>query len=125
MAMGKNMKFYILTLSLFIMTSCSSKPCREVNTKDIPEEFQNPVSKKSVFVYKYDGTKQCGEGQEVSLDAMSKQLRNIKILSMTKKNDGMMRIQVCGAPTGQANVYEIEAENLKKAKEFGFQEWKF
>lgn len=125
MAMGKNMKFIVIILSLMIFTSCSSKPCREVNTTGIPEEFKNPVSKKSVFVYKYDGTKQCGEGQEVSLDAMSKQLQNIKILSMTKKNDGMMRIQVCGAPTGQANVYEIETENLKKAKDFGFQEWKF
>ncbi len=128
MAMGENMiqsLLLILCLSIASTTGCSSKPCREVSMKDVPEEIKNPTAKKVSHVYKYDGTKQCGEGKEISLEAMSKQLENIKILSMSKKNDGMMRIQVCGAPTGQANVYEIETDNLVKAKKLGFQEWKF
>lgn len=128
MAMGENMiQILLLTLSIAVASTlgCSSKPCREVSMKGVPEEIKNPTAKKVSHVYKYDGTKQCGEGQEISLEAMSKQLENIKVLSMSKKNDGMMRIQVCGAPTGQANVYEIDTENLAKAKKLGFQEWKF
>jgi hypothetical protein len=56
---------------------------------------------------------------------MAKQLKNIKILTQEKKNDGMMRIQMCGAPSGVANVFEIEQKNLKKAIKMGFREWKY
>lgn len=91
----------------------------------VPASIQEKSSSKNVLVFKYDGTKQCGEGQEISLDAMSRQLRDIKIISMSKKHDGMMRIQVCGAPTGHANVYEISDKDLAKAKSYGFQQWKF
>ncbi len=91
----------------------------------VPASIQDKSSSKNILVYKYDGTKQCGEGQEISLDAMSRQLHGIQIISMSKKHDGMMRIQVCGAPTGQANVYEISDKDAAKAKSFGFQLWKF
>lgn len=91
----------------------------------VPESIQATAASKNILVYKYDGTKQCNEGQEISLDAMSRQLRDIKIISMSKKHDGMMRIQVCGAPTGHANVYEISDKDLPKAKSYGFQVWKF
>lgn len=114
-----------LAVFLILLASCTNKPCREVNTEGVPAEFLKPNQKISVFVYKYDGSKQCNQGQEISLEAMSKQLTNIQILSMEKRNDGMMRIQVCGAATGEANVYEIHHEDLQKAKESGFQEWKF
>lgn len=115
----------LLILSLFLIGACSSKPCREVNMSGVPASIQEKSSSKNVLVFKYDGTKQCGEGQEISLDAMSRQLKDIKIISMSKKHDGMMRIQVCGAPTGHANVYEISDKDLAKAKSYGFQQWKF
>lgn len=91
----------------------------------VPENIQNKVVTKTVLVFKYDGSKQCGEGKEITLDTMSRQLQDIKIVSMTKKHDAMMRIQVCGAPTGHANVYEISDKDLKKAESYGFKLWKF
>ncbi len=119
------MKILVYTLIAFTLAACSSKPCREVNMDGVPESIQTTNAAKNILVFKYDGTKQCGEGQEITLDAMSRQLREIKIISMTKKHDSMMRIQVCGSPTGQANVYEISSTDLDKAKSYGFQLWKF
>ena len=128
LAMGKKrMKHFLISLviSLFVFSACSTKPCREVNMTGVPENIQATNTTKNILVYKYDGTKQCGEGQEITLDAMSRQLRDIKIISMSKKHDGMMRIQVCGAPTGHANVYEILDTDASKAKNYGFLPWKF
>jgi hypothetical protein len=127
MAMGKYRMIKVLFLFLFSVSvmACSNKPCREVNMDGVPENIQATSEAKNILVYKYDGTKQCGEGQEITLDAMSRQLRDVKIVSMSKKHDGMMRIQVCGAPTGHANVYEISEKDLVKAKSYGFLPWKF
>jgi hypothetical protein len=44
----------------------------------------------------------------------------IKVLSAAKQPDGMMHTQVCGAPTGMANTYEINSTDLKKAEKLGF-----
>lgn len=117
----------VITVFLFSLLSaaCSNKPCREVNTSNIPDHILKNQGQGVVKVYKYDGTKQCGQGVEISLESMSKQLKGIKILSMSKKNDGQMRIQVCGAATGYANVYEISEKDLKKAQSYGFQVWGF
>ena len=119
------MKNIVYVFLLFLVLGCSSKPCREVNMTGVPESIQSKSDNKNILVFKYDGSKQCGEGKEITLDAMSRQLQDIKIISMSKKHDGMMRIQVCGAPTGHANVYEISEKDLKKANSQGFQLWKF
>ncbi len=79
----------------------------------------------TVKVYKYDNSRQCGQGKAVSLEEMAKEFKNIKIISQEKKNDGMMRIQMCGAPTGVANVYEIDQKDAKRAAKIGFREWKY
>jgi hypothetical protein len=78
-----------------------------------------------VFVYKYDGSLQCGQGKAVSVEAMAKQLKGIEIFSSNKKSDGLMHIQVCGSATGQANVFEIPAKSLKQAEAKGFKKWNF
>ena len=39
------------------------------------------------------------------------------------ENDGKMRIQMCGSPTGNVNVYEIDKANLSQALGYGFTEW--
>lgn len=76
-----------------------------------------------VFVYKADGSLQCGQGKKISLDDMKKDLKDIKVYSSENKSDGMMRIQVCGAPTGMANVYEIDQKDLAAALKLGFKKW--
>lgn len=85
----------------------------------------NVVSPKTerVKVYKADGSLQCGQGQVIPAAEMQKELKNIKVYSSANKNDGMMRIQVCGAPTGNSNVYEIDRKDLAAAIRMGFKEW--
>jgi hypothetical protein len=81
-------------------------------------------TKKTIKIYKYDGSRQCGQGTLMGLEAMAKELKGIAIFSQENKNDGMMRIQMCGAPTGNANIYEINVSDMKKAFKKGFREWK-
>lgn len=78
-----------------------------------------------VKVYKPDGSLQCGQGKAVPVADMQKDLKDIKVFSSFNKNDGMMRIQVCGSPTGNSNVYEIERKNLEAAVKLGFKEWTY
>ena len=72
----------------------------------------------SVFVYKYAQSKQCEPDSGISLEDMAKELD--EVISMHTANDGLDRIQVCGADTGELNVYEISLDYYFKAKELGF-----
>lgn len=76
-----------------------------------------------VKVYKNDGSLQCGQGKPVELAVMAKELGDIQIFSSSNKNDGKMRIQLCGSPTGNCNVYEIPKKDLEQALKLGFKEW--
>ncbi|NJM10429.1 MAG: hypothetical protein HC883_06155 [Bdellovibrionaceae bacterium] len=77
------------------------------------------------FVYKYDGSLQCGMGKAIAVEEMAKELNGISIFSSVKKRDGLMHIQVCGSITGMANVYEIPTKSLKQAEAKGFKKWSF
>lgn len=113
---------WLLIFALFSV-SCSSTHCR---VKEIEQLQSKQESKpKTVRVYRYDGTLQCGMGKRVSIEDMQKELKDIPVLSSAHLNDGLMRIQLCGSPTGDANVYEIEETHLEKAKSLGFREWTF
>lgn len=76
-----------------------------------------------VKVFKPDGSLQCGQGKAVAVTEMQNQLNGIKVYSSVNRNDGMMRVQVCGAPTGNVNVYEIDRKDLAAAQKKGFKEW--
>ena len=76
----------------------------------------------NVFVFKADGSLQCGMGKPISAEEMEKELKGIKVLSRDKRPDGMMHIQVCGSPTGIINVYEIPASQLAEAQSRGFKQ---
>lgn len=99
-------------------------PIRKVSKVNLKIAASNEKSE-TVFVFKYDGSAQCESGSIVSLDKMAQQLEGIKVYSQIKKSDGLMRIQLCGSPTGKANVFEISKKDIKKAKLLGFQIWKF
>lgn len=129
-------RMIFLSLVVFSVAACQSGNCRQVKTKlpkvETPEEAakvsgpnKQELNEARTFVYKYDGSKQCGEGKPIDLKVMAKELKGIKIYSMERKPDGLMHIQVCGAPTGYANVYEIDKSNLEAAKKMGFKEWNF
>jgi hypothetical protein len=77
---------------------------------------------KTSVIYKYDGTLMCGEGKEIKLDEMSKELTRagISIVSQKKATDGLMHMQLCGSITGSVNAYEISSSDLQKALDLGF-----
>lgn len=122
------MKFVsLISLLAMVVMGCASGNCRSQN----PQKYEgrevkvpsSPINR--VKVYKSDGSLQCGMGKVIPLAEMAAQLQGIKVHSSENKNDGKMRIQVCGSPTGQANVYEIDRSDLEKALALGFQEWTF
>ncbi len=130
----------LATAALTLISACASGPCRRLREPQLAEgqaaqtklatppvatapagptgSTGGPVS--SVFVYKPDGSLQCGTAKGVSLEEMEKQLRGIPVLSRDKRPDGKMHIQVCGSPTGIINVFEINESTLKEAEARGF-----
>lgn len=127
-------KYLWLFVVLSLLGACSTGYCRrakdQTGTPVGPEEAIDQkanadANKRRIFVYKYDGSMQCGMGRTIGLEDMAKELAGIKIYSQKKKADGLMHIQVCGSPTGQANVYEIAEDDLAKAESLSFKKWSF
>lgn len=75
-----------------------------------------------VEVYMYDGTLQCGQGQEVPLERQEEILtsKGIAVQKSHKGSDGFPHIAVCGASTGAINIFAIKPEDLAAAGELGF-----
>ncbi|MEK6627982.1 MAG: hypothetical protein AABY53_05100 [Bdellovibrionota bacterium] len=118
----------ILTL-ISVLTACSSHSCKIEERTDIVMTGKEKVSSdkkdltKRVFVYKPDGSKQCESSGKIDLATMKKQLGKIEVFSSENKHDGMMRTQVCGAPTGFNNVFEINTSDMDAAVKLGFKKW--
>ncbi|MDG0816580.1 hypothetical protein [Bdellovibrio svalbardensis] len=122
------MKFVLLMLSMgFVLGACSHANCGAQKPENKAAAGGVMVEKSSstdkVKVYKADGSLQCGQGKKIDLAEMQKGLKSIKVYSSENKNDGMMRIQLCGTPTGNSNVYEIDRKDLEAALKLGFKEW--
>lgn len=127
------MRKLVVTAVTLALAGCAEGHCRrkvDVPAPAVPVESPGDAAATSkprpgdlVFVYKYDGSLQCGMGKALSLDAMAKELTGIPVVSSAKKNDGLMHIQVCGSITGMANVYEIPAKFQKQAEAKGFKKW--
>ena len=120
------LKSVLWSLTL-ILVACSTGHCR----RDGKEVLKNIDAKPptgyeqqdlgSIKVSKSDGSLQCGMRAGMSLEDMAqKELPGVKILSSEKLNDGLMRIQSCGAETGMLNVYQIRHQDLRKAQKAGF-----
>ncbi len=126
------MRWFLLVVLTLTFAACSHGNCRgTTGTKDQQKnkEAMVPSTNESLIqrvkVAKPDGSLQCGQGKAVPVKEMQKELKEITVYSSTNKNDGMMRIQVCGAPTGNYNVYEIDRKDLDAALKAGFKEWTF
>lgn len=120
------MKYFLLILSFFMLANCTSGNCRSQKgpNPDINPAREVLVTEK-VKVFKYDGSLQCETGKSITLSDMQKELSGIEVFSSENKSDGLMRIQVCGTPTGRANVYEIKKKDLQMAIDKGFKVWTF
>lgn len=114
-----------------VLSACSSANCRQKNAAkpvaagEVASMDDQSAAQDRVRVYKPDGSLQCGQGRAIPLTEMEKDLKGIKSYSSINKNDGMMRIQVCGSPTGNCNIYEIDRKDLGNALKNGFKEWTF
>ena len=82
-------------------------------------------AKERIRIFKYNGNLQCAQGHAVSVDSMKSELGDIQVFTSESKSDGLFHTQVCGSPTGEANVFEINKRDLAKAKKLGFSEWTF
>ena len=122
------MKKIAFVIYLLLFVGCSTTQCANKNTESTVPKAEIPTisgvnQMLKVKVFKPDGTLQCNQGQKLGLDAMVKELIGIQIFSSENKHDGLMRIQVCGQPTGTCNVYEILEADLDQAIKFGFKKW--
>ena len=126
-----NLYFIVFSLLILQITGCSNTPCKIEERPPMAKIddggktlTSNKDLTKRVRVYKTDGSLQCGMGQRIGLkDMASEQLPNIQIFSSENKHDGLMRIQVCGQPTGTCNVYEILEADFEQATKLGFKKW--
>ncbi len=124
-----HLKLVTLVAASLGLIHCSNTPCK---IEERPAEKVQGIEKtmtsdkdltQHVRIYKPDGSLQCGQGKKTDLDVMAKELENIKIFSSENKHDGLMRIQLCGHPTGTCNVFEILEADLEKAQKLGFKKW--
>lgn len=75
-----------------------------------------------VKAFKSDNSIQCGS-LGVDVDVMALELINagIDVICAQKGHDGFMRPAVCGADTGNINIYTINTSNLSDAEVLGFE----
>lgn len=124
------MRYLLVSISALFLISCAQGNCRQ-NRKDDPEiqaQKAEEIKKKSeasdrVYVFKYDGSLQCGQASATAVEDMKKDLGKVTVFSQENKPDGLMHIQACGTPTGRANVYWIARKDLSEAVKKGFKEW--
>ena len=71
----------------------------------------------SVYVYKLAGTMQCETDPGIQLVTMEQDLisAGVKVISRRKRFDGREGVALCGAPTGEINIYEITSSDLPVA----------
>ena len=129
------LKYFTFAPTIFLI-ACSSGNCRaqreaeKAKGKDVSvvseEKLQaNTNNKNKIWIYKYDGSLQCGQGSAITPEAMQKELQGIKVFKAESRIDNLMHVQACGTPTGRANVFEIDVSMLESAKKKGFKEWTF
>lgn len=135
------MKLILAVFFTSFIFSCSTKTCKpnETITQDTSLTKNQPIAGetkisptttmtnplKKIKIFKPDGSIQCEQGTGTPASEMAKQLGDIKIYSSETKHDGLIRIQVCGQPTGNSNVYEINESDFEKASsKLGFKKWK-
>ncbi len=117
------------SFQLIFNLGCSAQPCKiEERTQQVitGKEKTSSDSKdltQKIYVYKADGSLQCGQGQKIDPNEMKKEFGTIEVFSADNRHDGLMRIQMCGHPTGTCNVYQIKNSDLDQALKLGFKKW--
>lgn len=121
---------YCLLLACVCLTSgCADKPCREARRPELdrtgdPENLasQQPLPRTPgrVWISRPDGSLQCQNGSGKSVSESARDLAGVVVYRRETRLDGLMRVQLCGTPTGRLHVFEIDERRLKEAERRGF-----
>jgi len=105
MMMDMSVKYMALLIGISFLSACK----------------HDDMSPSYVKVYKHDGSVQCASAG-VAPNVMAAELINagIDVICSQKGHDGMNRIAVCGAATGNINVYTINMTSLPVAESINF-----
>lgn len=104
----------------FVLAACTSaeqKPESQWTVK------ATTASQQKVWVSKDDGSRQCaGKKGAISPEFAMRQLKAAGVIAFQSKNgnDGQMRAQKCGSPTGNTVDVEISRADLRKALAMGY-----
>lgn len=130
---------FFISLIAFLQINCASQNCNNIPSRPSNEavkltsnetEPEPAVKKKTAipaeflttFIFVESGEKQCGTGKEKPIISFVKKLEKnkINVRSSKSQDDGKMRAQVCGAPTGKIYVFEINKKDQSQALKLGF-----
>ena len=80
----------------------------------------------SVWIARSEGSLQCEPDSGKKIEATVAELKaaGIAVLESRASDDGKMRAQMCGMPTGKRHEVRVERGSLARAKELGFAESK-
>ncbi len=114
--------FLVILMTFIIFTKNNS-----YGEKPVPFPFSKSLLNKTIKIFKYDGTLQCGMGKEVALSEMKNDLEkaDVNVISYEKRLVPYFIPTVCGIPTGRVNVYEIYVSDFEKIKDMDFTLWIF
>ena len=109
----------VLALTL-MLSACVSAPQKPESSWTVKASTE---SQQRIWVTQPDGSRQCApKSAKVSPEGAAQQLKASGIIVFQAKlgNDGRMRIQKCGSPTGATVDLEIARVDLPKALSLGF-----
>lgn len=112
------MRNLALALSLFCCV-----PAFAGGKKQTPAPSQGaPSEAAQVWISRPDGSLSCGMKEAQSLETAAAELEKagVRVFGSAKGNDGKMRAQMCGLPTGNLNRFKILEADVEKAKGLGF-----
>jgi hypothetical protein len=91
-----------------------------------PASFNAGAAANQVWITRPDGAQSCSTSGGQSLDDGAAELRKskVRVLESRKGNDGKMRAQMCGIPSGSTNSFLIPKEDLARAVAQGYVEAK-
>lgn len=112
---------YIAVFTIFFI-GCDAPANKTSSAPDVRETVSSDNSGKlTVEVYKYKGAVQCyGGGTDLAEMACELTDKGITVLSSYSDTDGFYHIKVCGADSGDINIFEIYEDDLESAVELGF-----
>ena len=115
---------YLLIALLFANAAYGLSSKKEEDRTLSQTHIQTVSAAESVWITRPDGAQSCqpGSGTTLEDDAQELKTAQIPVLESKKGSDGMMHIQMCGAPKGSTNSFLIPKDKLAQALTLGYRE---